>query len=315
MGIRINYGISKKKNTEVCIKGINALLKQNSGESLILLVPEQFSSYYEQLIVEKSIEKGSFRAEILTFKRLAFRVFAKHLVNGSKYLDQAGKSMLMYESVSSLSDRFEAFAKAGKYPAFATEAIKTIREFKRYRISPEILKETAEKIESLLLKKKLNEMADVYSTYEEKMKSGGFCDADDNLMDLASLISKNDILMNRLLKIKKKIDKIEKYIKILDKCPNKKKKYINPKKIVAMHQIDYLDNIYKSISPDENILIKNKNILSSLKHYNSSCFSAVEKEIKLLEERNSIDLAYKYVEDNIKILKKNISIFKRLKLL
>jgi len=129
------------------------------------------------------------------------------------------------------------------------------------------------------------------------------------------LISKNDILMNRLLKIKKKIDKIEKYIKILDKCPNKKKKYINPKKIVAMHQIDYLDNIYKSISPDENILIKNKNILSSLKHYNSSCFSAVEKEIKLLEERNSIDLAYKYVEDNIKILKKNISIFKRLKLL
>lgn len=196
MGISINYSISKKKNTEMCINEINALLSLNSFKNVILLVPEQFSSYYEQLIVEKSIENGSFRAEILTFKRLAFRVFAKNLVNGSKYLDQSGKSMLMYEAVSSISDKFEAFGKASKYPTFANEAIKTIQEFKRYRISPEILKDSSEKIEQLLLKQKMQEMAEVYTIYEEMIKSGGFLDADDNLMELAALINSNNYFSN-----------------------------------------------------------------------------------------------------------------------
>lgn len=196
MGIRINYGTSKKKNTKVCITEMNAVLERNSGENLILLVPEQFSSYYEQLLVEKSIENGSFRAEILTFKRLAYRIFAKHLENGSKYLDNAGKSMLMYEVVSDRAAGFEAFAKSGKYPAFANEALKTVREFKRYKVTPDILLETVHKTGSKLLSKKMEEMAGIYSAYEEKLRQQGYCDADDNMTNLALTINKYNEFRN-----------------------------------------------------------------------------------------------------------------------
>lgn len=196
MGIRINFGVSKKKNTSVCIDEINAALSHYINDEVIVLVPEQFSSYYEQLLVNRSMEKGSFRAEILTFKRLAYRVFTRNFFNSSNYLDNAGKSMLMYESVSDQSDNFEAFAKAGKFPTFANEALKTIREFKRYRVTPEILLEIAPKANSNLLTKKIQEMAEVYKKYEEKLEEQGFCDADDNLANLALLINKSNEFRN-----------------------------------------------------------------------------------------------------------------------
>ena len=109
MGICINYGTSKRRNTEVCINEINEVLSNAGRHKVILLVPEQFSSYYEQLMVEKSIEKGSFFAEVLTFKRLSYRVFTRNLSISDKYIDNAGKSMLMYKVISSISDKFEAF--------------------------------------------------------------------------------------------------------------------------------------------------------------------------------------------------------------
>lgn len=189
MGICINYGTSKRRNTEVCINEINEVLSNAGRHKVILLVPEQFSSYYEQLMVEKSIEKGSFFAEVLTFKRLSYRVFTRNLSSSDKYIDNAGKSMLMYKVISSISDKFEAFKKAGKYPAFSGEAVNTIREFKRYGVSSDALAEAAGKAEEGRLKRKLYEMALIYQEYEKQLSKNGYNDADDNLMELARLLN------------------------------------------------------------------------------------------------------------------------------
>ncbi len=187
---RIIYGTSKRHNTEKCIKEINAFLRNYTGENLILMVPEQFSSYYEHHLVEKSVEKGSFRAEILTFKRLAYRVFASTLHSHGKYIDNAGKGMLMYEAVTQIRDRFQAFERAGKYPAFAGAALSAVKEFKRHGVTPENLSETAEKADSKLLAAKLKELAEIYGTYDENLKNGGYSDADDDLMKLAEELKK-----------------------------------------------------------------------------------------------------------------------------
>lgn len=189
MGNRINYGISKRKNTEVCIEEINAALKSGVFKKIILLVPEQFSSYYEQLLVEKSIEQGSFFIEVLTFKRLTYRIFAKNLSKSDKYIDNAGKSMLMYKVISGMSDKFEAFAKAGKYPAFTGEAINSIREFKRYGLAPEAIEEAAQKAGGGLLKNKLLEMSMIYKEYDKQLNENGYDDAEDNLMELSGLLN------------------------------------------------------------------------------------------------------------------------------
>ncbi|MFO7612356.1 MAG: PD-(D/E)XK nuclease family protein [Clostridia bacterium] len=182
---RIIYGVSRRQNTEKCLSEVNSFLRHGNGENLIIIVPEQFSSFYEKLLVEKSVERGSLQAEILTFKRLAYRVFAQNLSPRRNYIDKAGKGMMMFDVVSELSEGLQAFEKAGRYPAFAGEIIKLISEFKRYGIEPDKLRETAGQSNSKLLESKLAELALIYEEYEKRLEVGGYNDADDDIEGLA----------------------------------------------------------------------------------------------------------------------------------
>lgn len=196
MKSRIIYGKSRQRNTQRCLDEINYFLKQNQGENLVILVPDQFSSYYEHLLVENSYESGSFRAEVLTFKRLAYRVFGNSPKAREKYIDNSGKSMIMYSVIAEIEDELRTFSKSVAYPAFATEAVKTVRELKRYGIKPEQLKDCEEEKISGLLATKLQELSRLFEIYEEKLKKGGYSDADDDLYILAEQIRKSPEIVN-----------------------------------------------------------------------------------------------------------------------
>lgn len=188
---RIIYSTSRKMNTEKCITEVNSFLRHGAGENLFIVVPEQYSSYYEQLLVEKSIEKGSFQAEVLTFKRLAHRTFTKNLNIKNKYIDNAGKCMLMYDVINSARDSLKAFSKASSYPAFAGEAINMIKEFKRYGLDDKDISEASGLMENQLLSAKLAELSLLYKNYTERLTQSGFWDAEDDLSELALEIVKS----------------------------------------------------------------------------------------------------------------------------
>lgn len=196
MKSRIIYGKSRRSNTARCLEEINLFLKKGNGENLVILVPEQYSSFYEHLLVENSMEQGSFQAEVLTFKRLAYRLFGKIPGKREKYIDNAGKCMVMYNVIDEVGESLQAFSKPAAYPAFATEAVKTIKEFKRYGIDPEQLKEFDSGSTSDLLAAKLNELSLLFEKYEEKIHSGGYSDADDDLIVLAEAIRKSEEAVN-----------------------------------------------------------------------------------------------------------------------
>jgi ATP-dependent helicase/nuclease subunit B len=187
---RIIYGTSRKRNTEKCITEVNSFLRHGAGENLYIVVPEQYSSYYEQLLVSKSIEKGSFQAEVLTFKRLAHRIFTRNLNLKNNYIDNAGNCMLMYDVVNSQKDSLKAFSKASAYPAFASEAISMIKEFKRYGLNDKDILASSEVMENQLLSAKLRELSLLYKNYSERLTQSGFWDAEDDLSELALEIEK-----------------------------------------------------------------------------------------------------------------------------
>ncbi len=193
---RILYGISKNDNTKHIISEINQKLQSGSKCPLIVIVPEQYSSLYEQKIVENSRKEGMMQVEVTTFRRLAVKQFVATMQLRDSYIDKAGKSMLMYSIVQELSHTFEVFAKPSAYPSFSNNITSLITELKRYEISNGQLYDIARKSSNQLLAQKLIEISKIYETYEQRLISKNFVDSDDDLGLLADLILSHKLLQD-----------------------------------------------------------------------------------------------------------------------
>ena len=75
MGLRFIIGRAGTGKTTLCMEEIIA--KGKSGGKQGLIVPEQFTSQTERDLIEKSGQNAILTAEVLSFGRLAHRVFSK----------------------------------------------------------------------------------------------------------------------------------------------------------------------------------------------------------------------------------------------
>lgn len=75
MSVRFVIGRAGSGKSSLITREITSLLQQEpQGTPLILLVPEQSSFRTEQALVSSGAIKGTMRAEVLGFRRLAYRV-------------------------------------------------------------------------------------------------------------------------------------------------------------------------------------------------------------------------------------------------
>ncbi len=159
--LRIWLSTDRKKNTqrifdEICRK------KQ---ENQILLVPEQFSHMAERQLCKLGGDSINRYAEVLSFSRLANRVFA--VVGGSALTqtDAAGKLLIMSLAVEQVRSRLKLYGASGEKPAFLLKIIETIEELQSFCISPQSLREASVNLSGVLAVK-AEELALLIESYE-----------------------------------------------------------------------------------------------------------------------------------------------------
>ncbi len=182
MGLRIVYGRAGSGKSAFCLHEI----KNRSGAEhpLVLIVPEQFSLQAEKSLAKTTGSSGIFSAEVLSFRRLAFRVFGEVGGISRKHLNASGKSMLLFRILDRLSGELKVFSRAALRKGFTESLSDAITEFKRYDIPPEQLYKAAEMQEvSLPLRDKLSDLALVYSEFEKQLHQN-YLDSDDDLVEL-----------------------------------------------------------------------------------------------------------------------------------
>lgn len=184
MGLRIVYGRAGSGKTGFCLNDIRCSLDSAETHPLVLIVPEQFSLQAEKNLARTAGSAGLFRAEVLSFRRLAFRVFSEVGGISKHHLNAAGKSMLLFRIMNMLGGRLRIFSGAALRRGFTETLSNAITEFKRYDITPEELEKAAARIEEgLPLKDKLSDLAQVYGEFE-KLLHRNYMDADDDLVEL-----------------------------------------------------------------------------------------------------------------------------------
>ncbi|MFX0549425.1 PD-(D/E)XK nuclease family protein [Hathewaya histolytica] len=194
MSIKIIYGRSGSGKTSYVIDEIRKKYKNREEKnSLILVVPEQLTFQTEKKLVEEFgfLGKG---IEVLSFKRMAYRVFKEVGGVTRRHMESSGKTMLIYKIVEELKDELKVYSTAARQSGFVSTLGEIICEFKRYNVTPEALNELKDNIEeNSFIYNKISDISLIYENFE-KVLHKGYIDPDEDLTILKGKISESTIL-------------------------------------------------------------------------------------------------------------------------
>ncbi|NJD04839.1 MAG: hypothetical protein FIA99_20070 [Ruminiclostridium sp.] len=190
MSLRLVYGRAGSGKTRFCLESIKNSLN-NKQNRIVLIVPEQFSLQAEKSLIRAAGKGGMMRAEVLSFRRLAYRVFNEVGGIARRHINNAGKSIILFRIMEKLKDKLCVFSGAAGQKGFANTMSRAIAEFKRYNLSPEMLKEISDGLdEAGSLKHKLQDLSLIYSGFEAAINQK-YMDSDDDLTELYKKLDKS----------------------------------------------------------------------------------------------------------------------------
>ena len=188
MGIRFIYGRAGSGKSTYCLESIKNRLNDNNSNRLIYLVPEQYTFQRETMLLKDVGEEGLLRAQVLSFKTMAQRVFEECGGRVHDRMRDAGKSMLIHKILQESEENLQYFNRISKEQGFTDIISDTITEFKKYNVTPNVLREGIAKVDDEELQSKLTDLANIFEKFDLSI-SENLVDTDDELTYLANKLS------------------------------------------------------------------------------------------------------------------------------
>lgn len=173
------------KSTYCLTQIIEENIKDPLGPPLILLVPEQSTHQIEMNLAQASGLGGIMRSQVLSFRRLGWRVFSETGGGNKTILGDLGKRMLLRRLLLKYRPQLQIFARSATRPGMADILTQLISEFKTYRISPQDLLKIEDS--NFVLTQKLQELALLYNAFNQAL-GHDVLDPDDELGIVAKKI-------------------------------------------------------------------------------------------------------------------------------
>lgn len=131
-------GSGTGKTRYIYDKMIEASLNPNH-KPIIFMLPEQSNMAAEQDMVTLHPKGGTMDISILSFTRLAFKVFDERNIHTRDILDDYGKSMLIMKLLKEHQEEFSYYGNMVGKKGFIDEVKSVLSEFYQYQITDEVL--------------------------------------------------------------------------------------------------------------------------------------------------------------------------------
>ncbi|GIO34155.1 MULTISPECIES: helicase-exonuclease AddAB subunit AddB [Paenibacillus] len=193
MSVHFLIGRSGSGKTTTILERIAAKLEaEPQGNAIILLVPEQGSFQAEHGLVTSGRIKGSVRAQVLSFRRLAYRVMQETGGTARVGISDEGKKMLLYKIIQRRKDELKLFGASGEQLGFVGKLGDVYTEMKRYCVDASAVGQLLGKLAPApgvtpILRSKLEDLWTVYKDFEQEM-SPLYIDEEDNLIRLTESV-------------------------------------------------------------------------------------------------------------------------------
>ena len=137
----------------------------------LFIVPEQYTMQTQKELVRLHPRHGLLNIDVLSFKRLAYRVFEDLGVQLPAVLDDMGKSMVIRKVAGKLKKDLNLYGGHLEQPGFISQLKSQISELSQYGVSVEDLEMVEEETDRTLLKEKLGDLKNIYKGFKDYIES------------------------------------------------------------------------------------------------------------------------------------------------
>lgn len=171
MALQLYMGNSGSGKSYELYKKIIDKAASNKKEKFLVLVPEQFTMQTQKDFVSMNPCRGIINIDVLSFNRLAYRVFEEVGCNQIPVIDEIGKTFIVRKAAVNSSDELSVFGSSLGKIGLVNEIKSLISEMLQYDIDTDMLdKMIKQNKKSKNLSKKLEDIKIVFEAFNNYRK-------------------------------------------------------------------------------------------------------------------------------------------------
>ncbi len=175
MSLQLILGNSGSGKSEFIYRHvIKASLADPQG-SFLVIVPEQFTMQTQRELVRLHPDGGIMNIDILSFPRLAHRVFEETGMDRRSILTETGKSLMIRSIAMRMREELPVLGSRLNMPGYIAQAKSVLSELMQYDVSEQELARLAQAVpEDRLLQAKLEDIRKLYHAFLEEQRDTFF---------------------------------------------------------------------------------------------------------------------------------------------
>ncbi len=183
------------KTTYVLDKAIREA-GEHINNNYIIVVPEQFTMETQKAVVDRHSNHGVLNIDIVSFNRLAFRVFEELGISNLSILDDTGKTLILKRVIEENRHKLNIYRRKACQPGFVEEMKSAISELYSYGIDlssfESIMEHTKEKP---YMDMKLKDIGLIYKLFREALGEK-YITKEEILKKLCQVMEKSQLMKN-----------------------------------------------------------------------------------------------------------------------
>ncbi len=194
----ISGGSGSGKSKYVCDRVLNES-NENPKKNYFVIVPDQFTMQTQMDFVTASDKGGIMNIDILSFSRLAHRIFEETGGHRKPVLDDTGKSLVIRKIAGDIKDKVPVIGSNLNKQGYVHEVKSAISEFMQYGIGQNELDEMIEYAKSRgALHYKLKDLQVLYQAFREYIKDN-YITTEESMDILAAELYKSKLIQGSVV--------------------------------------------------------------------------------------------------------------------
>jgi len=170
MSYNFLYGSSGSGKTTRAFRDIIQASLNDPDGRFFVLVPEQYSMMMQKRLLDMHPDHATENIDVLSFNRLAYRVFDELSIKNPVMMDDAGKSMILRRVAEEQGKNLSVWKDRFKKPGFVSTMTSMISELTQYGIRPEDIRTVLKSSLKPMLRNKLSDMLVIYESFSDFIK-------------------------------------------------------------------------------------------------------------------------------------------------
>lgn len=165
MSIQYILGNSGSGKTFYLYEEVRRMAKENPSETFYIVVPEQYTMQTQRDFVLGSERDCIINIDVVSFDRLAYRIFDELGMQQIEVLDDMGKNLLLQKIIQECKDQLKIFTRNVEKPGYIDQIKSLISEFEQYQIETSTLNERVNFTSNPVLYTKIEDLSLIFDQF------------------------------------------------------------------------------------------------------------------------------------------------------